>query len=92
MAVRPVPSIPSVTCSAVDDDENPEDPFLLNGHIFCTHTHSLFLTLTQLSDAPPPETEIHIQVNNQSGFFSLIRKINKKSTTKEENLYFTKKE
>jgi len=38
MAVRPVPSRPSVTCSAVDDDENPEAPFFLNGHISLTHT------------------------------------------------------
>ena len=33
MAVRPVPSIPSVTSSAVEEDENPEGPFLLNNHI-----------------------------------------------------------
>lgn len=40
MALRPVPSIPSVTCSAVDDDENPEAPFLLNGPS-SAHTISL---------------------------------------------------
>lgn len=39
MAVRPVPSRPSVTCSAVDDDENPEAPFLPNGHIL-SHTQT----------------------------------------------------
>lgn len=33
MAVRPVPSIPSVTSSAVEEEENPEGPFLLNNHI-----------------------------------------------------------
>lgn len=33
MAVRPVPSIPSVTSSAVEEDENPDGPFLLNNHI-----------------------------------------------------------
>lgn len=34
MAVRPVPSIPCVTSSAVDDDERPDGPFLLNSHMF----------------------------------------------------------
>lgn len=33
MAVRPVPSIPSVTCSAVEERENPDGPFLSNHHI-----------------------------------------------------------
>lgn len=33
MAVRPVPSIPRVTSSAVEDEENPDSPFRLNGHI-----------------------------------------------------------
>lgn len=35
MAVRPVASIPCVTSSAVEDDENPDGPFLLNSHILC---------------------------------------------------------
>ena len=30
MAVRPLPSIPCVTCSAVEEDENPDGPVLLN--------------------------------------------------------------
>ena len=34
IAVRPVPSIPCVTSSAVEHAENPEGPFLLNSHIF----------------------------------------------------------
>lgn len=33
MAVRPVPSIPCVTSSAVEEAENPDAPFLLNNHI-----------------------------------------------------------
>lgn len=33
MAVRPDASIPWVTSSAVEDDENPDGPFLQNGHI-----------------------------------------------------------
>uniref|UniRef100_A0A2P2JFZ9 Uncharacterized protein MANES_06G150100 n=1 Tax=Rhizophora mucronata TaxID=61149 RepID=A0A2P2JFZ9_RHIMU len=33
IAVRPDPSTPFVTSSAVDDDENPDGPFLLNHHI-----------------------------------------------------------
>lgn len=33
MAVRPVPSIPWVTWSAVEDHENPDDPFLPKSHI-----------------------------------------------------------
>jgi hypothetical protein len=33
MAVRPVASIPLVTCSAVEFHENPETAFLLNGHM-----------------------------------------------------------
>ena len=34
MAVRPEPSIPCVTSSAVEEDENPDGPFLLKSHIF----------------------------------------------------------
>ena len=34
MAVRAVPSIPSVTCSAVEDAENPDAPFQPRNHIF----------------------------------------------------------
>ena len=33
MAVRPAPSTPSVTSSAVDHAENPDAPFHFNGHI-----------------------------------------------------------
>lgn len=33
MAVRPEASIPRVTSSAVEDDENPDGPFLLKSHI-----------------------------------------------------------
>ena len=33
IAVRPVPSTPWVTSSAVEEDENPDGPFLLKGHI-----------------------------------------------------------
>lgn len=33
MAVRPDPLIPSVTCSDVDDAENPDDPFLPKIHM-----------------------------------------------------------
>ena len=43
IAVRPLPSIPWVTSSAVEDDENPDAPFPLNGHIFL----SLSLSLSQ---------------------------------------------
>ena len=35
MAVRPVPSIPWVTSSAVEEAENPDGPFQLKIHIFC---------------------------------------------------------
>jgi hypothetical protein len=35
MAVRPVPSIPWVTSSAVELAENPDGPFLPKIHIFC---------------------------------------------------------
>jgi len=34
IAVREVEWIPRVTSSAVEDDENPESPFLMNAHIF----------------------------------------------------------
>lgn len=34
MAVRPVPSIPLVTSSAVEKAENSDGPFLLNNHSF----------------------------------------------------------
>lgn len=34
MAVSPEPSIPCVTSSAVEEDENPDGPFLLKSHIF----------------------------------------------------------
>lgn len=34
MAVRPEPSIPLVTPSAVEEEEKPDGPFLLNSHIF----------------------------------------------------------
>lgn len=34
MAVRPEPSIPWATSSAVEHAENPEDPFLPKIHIF----------------------------------------------------------
>lgn len=76
MAVRPVPSIPSVTCSAVDDDENPEDPFLLNGHIFCTHSLSHTRNLQNLSHKKKKKhsalhqraPEIEIQVTDQRGY------------------------
>lgn len=33
MAVRPDPSIPCVTSSAVEEAENPDGPVLLNNHI-----------------------------------------------------------
>lgn len=33
MAVRPEPSIPLVTSSAVEEEENPDGPFLLNSHM-----------------------------------------------------------
>lgn len=33
MAVRPFPSIPSVTCSAVEVAENPDGPFQPKNHI-----------------------------------------------------------
>lgn len=33
MAVRPAPSIPSVTSSAVEEEEKPDGPRLMNGHI-----------------------------------------------------------
>jgi len=46
MAVRPVASIPCVTCSAVEFHENPETPFLLNGHILRIN---LFLFLCRVS-------------------------------------------
>jgi len=55
MAVRPVPSRPSVTSSAVDDDENPEGPFLLNGHIFL-FLSQMTKSITQ-REMEPPETE-----------------------------------
>ena len=34
MAVRPEASMPSVTSSAVEEDENLDDPFVLHKHIF----------------------------------------------------------
>lgn len=34
MAVRPVPSIPFVTSSAVERAENPDAPFIANIHMF----------------------------------------------------------
>lgn len=34
MATRPVPSTPSVTCSAVERAENPDLPFSPSIHIF----------------------------------------------------------
>lgn len=34
MAVRPEPSIPSVTSSAVEEAEKTDGPFLLNNHSF----------------------------------------------------------
>lgn len=34
MAVRPAPSTPCVTSSAVERDENPDAPFLPQNHIF----------------------------------------------------------
>lgn len=43
MAVRPEPSRPSVTCSAVEYQLNPDAPLLLNGHI------SLSLSLCLIS-------------------------------------------
>ena len=50
MAVRPVASMPWVTCSAVEDDENPEASLLLNGHILfrnnLNHTTPCQRTLT----------------------------------------------
>lgn len=45
MAVRPVASIPWVTSSAVEDEENPDGPFLLKSHILSLQD-SLFLSLT----------------------------------------------
>jgi len=44
MAVRPVPSIPRVTSSAVELAEYPDGPFLLNNHILSL---SLSLSLSQ---------------------------------------------
>jgi hypothetical protein len=42
MAVRPVPSTPCVTSSAVERDENPDAPFDPKNHIF-----QLFLFLLE---------------------------------------------
>ncbi|KAL9270055.1 hypothetical protein AKJ16_DCAP09597 [Drosera capensis] len=42
MAVRPEASIPSVTCSAADEDENPDGPFLLKKPVCITSLRSLF--------------------------------------------------
>ncbi|RRT77874.1 hypothetical protein B296_00000948 [Ensete ventricosum] len=51
-AVRPLPSNPSVTSSAVDDQENPDAPFRLNGHIslsVCLSLHPLVVSLSTIS-------------------------------------------
>jgi len=40
IAVRPVPSIPSVTSSAVEEDEKPEPSFLPNSHHILNLLHS----------------------------------------------------
>ena len=59
MAVRPVPSIPWVTSSAVEEAENPDGPFQLKIHIFCfaknkqtklTITNSLSFCLVYTTD------------------------------------------
>jgi len=39
MAVRPEPSIPCVTSSAVEEAENPDVPFLLKNHILSDSYH-----------------------------------------------------
>lgn len=46
MAVSPEPSIPCVTSSAVEEDENPEGPFLLKSHMMSFT--DLFLFLVQI--------------------------------------------
>lgn len=43
IAVRPVPSIPSVTSSAVEEAENPDGPFLLKNQIILFPSLSLYL-------------------------------------------------
>jgi hypothetical protein len=50
IAVRPVASIPFVTCSAVELPENPDNPFLLNGHMIMIISLSL-LKQSQLRSA-----------------------------------------
>lgn len=47
MAVRPEPSIPSVTSSAVEEDENPDGPFLLSNHILHPSANTLRTPPTQ---------------------------------------------
>ena len=59
IAVRPLPSIPWVTSLAVEYDENPEAPILLNGHpivclffsfLFLCSSNSVFLSSNRLQE------------------------------------------
>lgn len=58
--MRPDPSIPSVTSSAVEDAENPDGPFLLNHHISLSLPDSptLFCFNTKRKKRRPRQAQI----------------------------------
>ena len=69
MAVRPVPSIPWVTSSAVEEDENPDGSnFLWKGHILSMCSSKIpfkFLSLQTSSWQLEGQTQMH-EKNNDS--------------------------